>query len=631
MGCAIAGRTHAQTEGLIGFFVNTLALRLDLQGGESFEEVLSQVKERTLGAYAHQDIPFERLVTELQPQRDLSRQPVFQVMFVLQNVPQELLQLGEVQVQGLGAGPVSAKFDLTLSLQEGPQGLRGGFEYATELFDEATIERLQEHCRRLLSQVIEHPRVPLRELSVLSEAERAQLQSWNATTAPYPDRCVHELFAEQAARTPEAVALVYEDQALSYRELDERSNQLAHYLVSLGVRRGEVVGVYLERSLELVISVLGVLKAGGAYTLLDVQFPVARMGDALKQSGAQRVLTHYERGASLHAVCAVECVCLEAQAEHIGAAPRSALSAWWVGAVSAQSVACVMFTSGSTGVPKGIATPHRALVSTYWGQQYVQFGEREVFLQSSAVSWDAFALEVFGALLFGGRCVLMKGSGVEGQELAELVKDHGVTMLQLSASLFNYLLDEYPQVFAGLGSAITAGESASVKHVERALRRYAGLRVVNGYGPAESLGLSTAQELNAEDLRTGRVPLGRAVRNKRAYVLDEELELVPVGVWGELYLAGCGLAHGYLGRPGLTAQCFIANPYEGGGARMYRTGDRVRWREEGTLEFLGRVDDQVKLRGYRIELGEVEAALQRHPGVKQAAVRVQRSRAESGG
>ncbi len=430
------------------------------------------------------------------------------------------------------------------------------------------------------------------------------------TGAQPPGSCAHELFEARAGRSPAAVALVCAGASITYGELNTRANRLGHHLRDLGVKPGELVGVHLDRGIDLVVTLLAVLKAGGGYTLLDTAFPPERLSVVLADTRARLLVTE---SASRGRLAAAEVVTVDDDAAVI--ATRSADD---LGPVAGpEDVACVMFTSGSTGRPKGVASPHRALVGTYLGQDYCGFGPDEVFLQCSPVSWDAFALELFGALMFGATCVLLPGRGADPSDIAELVGKHGVTMLQLSASLFNYLVDEHPEAFEGVRYAITGGEPASVAHVAKAMRDFPGLLVGNGYGPVESMGFTTHHRVVDEDLAGTAIPIGTAVVGKEAFVLDADLRPADVG---EVYVAGAGLAHGYVSRHGLTAERFVAHPERTDGARMYRTGDLARRRPDGVLEFGGRADEQVKIRGFRVEPGDVEAALASHPAVAQVAV-----------
>ena len=617
VGTPTAGRLHRKTRDLLGVFVNTLVIRNRWSGDPTFVELLQKVRDTTLMAYANQDVPFERLVAELRPERDTSRQSLFQVLFGFDNFRTEPLGLHGLQAERLDHEHANAIVDIYWLLIESDEGLQGVVEYAADLFDASTIERIVASYQRVLAAIVSQAEQKIANLPVLDEAERSrQLLSWNATGRSYPeDSCVHELFEAQVRRAPEAIAAVYEGESLSYAQLNERADELAVQLRAIGVDADQVVGVYLARSLELVVSTLAVLKAGGAYTLLDPTLPQARLRHALHASQARCVISRSELQPQ-QVLGEMQYVCLDAPKQR----PREPVSRP-LRAIRAENLACVMFTSGSTGEPKGIASSHRALVGTYCSQEYAQFGPAQVILQCSPVSWDGFALELWGALLFGGCCVLQPGQKPEPLQLVKLIEQHAVTMLQTSASLFNHLVDHCAEVFGRLQWVATGGEPASAVHVRRALQQFPQLRVINGYGPAESLGFTTTHELQVAALSGGSVSIGRPIANKQVYVLDEQYEPVPLGVVGEIYAAGVGLARGYTGEAGRTAQRFVPNPFGAvPGERMYRTGDLGRWCADGTLEYLGRNDHQVKIRGYRVELGEIEAQLLRHAQVKQAAV-----------
>ncbi|WP_370962896.1 non-ribosomal peptide synthase/polyketide synthase [Amycolatopsis sp. cg9] len=597
IGTPVAGRPDPALDELVGFFVNTVVLRTDLSGAPAFTELLARVREADLSAFEHDDVPFERLVEELNPARSAARHPLFQVMLVLQqHTP--AVALSGVDTEPYEVARAVAKFDLTAALEEHADGggITGAFEYATALFDAATAERLASAFVRLLEQIADAPATSTSDFEVLTAAERdLVLAAGNAVqVSDAPVDCLHTIVARQ---DPGAVAILFEGESLTYGELNARANQVAHHLLDDGVRRGEVVGVLLERGFDFAVAVLGVLKSGAAYTLLDPSYPAERLAAVTEQAGVKRVLT--------------------ALPTHPDATDPGV-------ELTPADLACVMFTSGSTGVPKGVATSHRGVVATM-GQRYATFDADQVWLQCAPVSWDGFALQLFGALLYGGRTVLQPGQNPEPERIAALVAEHGVTVLHASASLFNYLLDSEPQVFTVLRRAMTGGEPASVEHVTKALREYPDVRLINGYGPAESMGYTTFHPITAADLDGAAIPIGRPVESKRAYVLDAHLALAAPGVTGELYLAGHGLADGYRGLPGATAERFVASPFVPG-ERMYRTGDLVRWRADGVLEYVGRADDQVKVRGFRVEPGEVRAVLARHDGVEQAAVVVRDGR-----
>jgi amino acid adenylation domain-containing protein len=630
LGSPVAGRLDDALEDLIGFFVNTLVLRTDTSGNPTFRELLSRVRDTDLAAYAHQDLPFERVVAQLNPQRSLARHPLFQVMLVLQNNEQAKLSLPELEVAGRMATTKTAKFDLTVAFAEirGPggelAGIDGDFEYSTDLFDRGNVDLLMRCVRTMVEAMIANPHARIGEVDLLYDTDRMLIGSWNRTAASYPDHlCAHQVFERQARSTPDAVAVTGDGTRLSYSELDTAASRLAHALTGRGVRRGDVVGVYLDRGMELVVAALAVLKAGAGYTLLDPAFPAERLDKIVAEAEIGTVLSReleMSRDAAGHEWNWLDVTGCAAAG---GPVPDGPVLPPGV-AVSPDDVACVMFTSGSTGRPKGVVATHRALAGTFLAQEFATFGPGEVVLQCAPVSWDAFALELFAALFFGGECVLQPGGSPEPEMIADLVRRHGVTTMHASASLLNFLIDEYPQVFDHVKQVLTGGEAASVPHVERLLDMRPSLRLVNGYSPVESTIFTVCHQVSPSDTEGSSIPVGKPLRNKQVHVLDERLNPVPVGVVAELYMAGVGLARGYLGQPGLTASRFVANPFDG--TRMYRTGDLVRWRADGVLEFCGRADDQVKIRGFRVEPGEVETVLGRHPAVAQCAVMVREDR-----
>ena len=589
VGTPVSLRGRTELDGLIGYFVNLLPLRLKIEEGASFRELVRHVREVSIGGYRHQEAPFDDiagLVLQGRPEeRQEDRNPLCQVVLELHPLDPRPLTIGDAAVtRELYSNDVS-RFDLSISVDDRGTGFTGRFEYDSDLFDPATVAELCD--------------------------------SWTDTLAAAVDPAVHTLFEARAEQAPDATALLAGDtgETLSYAELNRRANRLAHFLTGRGVTRGSVVAILVERGPDLVTGLLAVLKTGAAYTLLDPDFPAERLAGAVADSAAGLVLTHRRAAAPFEGVAHLD---LDAVAEQVARCSDrdQALPA------TGDDLACVMFTSGSTGRPKGVAASHHALTTTYLGQDYAHFGPEEVWLQCSPVSWDAFALELYGALLFGGSCVLQPGQRPDPETIAALTTRHGVTQLQLSASLFNFLLEEFPATFDRLKVAFTAGERASVTHVAKALENYPGLAVANGYGPVESLGLTTCHRVGADDLGAATVPIGRALNGKAVHVLDEDLQPVGPGVTGELYAAGGGLAYGYVAQPALTAGRFVADPYGRPGERLYRTGDLGHRTADGTLEITGRIDDQIKIRGFRVEPGEIEDALTRHPGVRESAVTV---------
>ncbi|HWO61971.1 MAG TPA: amino acid adenylation domain-containing protein, partial [Umezawaea sp.] len=621
IGTPVAGRADEALDDLVGFFVNTLVLRTDLSGDPTFRELLARVREHDLAAHDHQDLPFERLVEALNPARGTSRHPLFQVMVVVQNNSEGGPELPGLEVEELPADTGAAKFDLTLGVRErfdadgAPAGLTGELEYATDLYDCPTIEAAVTRLVRLLTSVTTDPDRPLSTVEVLSADElRTVTRRWNDTgTSPHPDATLHGLIAAGAS---DAVAVVDDRGSLTFGELGVRANRLAAHLVDRGVAVGDTVAVCLPRGTALAVAVLAVLKAGAAYVLLDPDHPAERLRALVAHAAPALTVVEASRAFTSRTVDLV------VEATAIAARPSDDV----VRDVPADSPACVMFTSGSTGEPKGVVVSHRALVTTLTGQRYAAFDRDAVWLQCSPVSWDAFALELFGPLLSGATCVLQPGQTPEPAHIARLIARHRVTVLHVSASLLNFLVDEAPEVFAGVHEVMTGGEPASIPHVRALLDRYPGLRVVNGYSPLENTIFTLCHPVVRADLDRVSVPVGRPVAGKRVFVLDAHLRPVPPGTPGELYMAGDGLAHGYLGRAGASAERFVANPFGAPGERMYRTGDLVRQDRDGVVLFLGRADAQVKIRGFRVEPSEVRAVLARHPGVRQVEVVVREDR-----
>ncbi|PTL74929.1 non-ribosomal peptide synthetase, partial [Vitiosangium sp. GDMCC 1.1324] len=615
VGSPIAGRRTTELEGLIGFFVNTLVLRSRIAPEASFRDLLLQVRDTTLGAFEHQDMPFEKLVEELQPQRDPSRTPLFQVMFALQNLPVSQLALGGLTLAPLELEGSISKFDLSLFMQETPRGLRGNIEYNTDLFEPATIARMAEHLRMLLSAAVASPETSVSRLPLLTEAEKHRLLvEWNDTRVDYPrDASIHELFEAQAARTPDAIAVEFEGTTLTYRQLDSRANQLARHLRRLGLKPGTPVAMCIERSLEMVIATLGILKAGGAYVPLDPGYPRERLELMLQDVRAPLLLAQRHLAERLPPGEARR-VLVDAEWEEIARESQEPVHA----GVTADTLAYVMYTSGSTGRPKGVCIPHRSVVRLVMGSRFADFGPREVMLQLAPISFDAATFELWGSLLHGGKLVVFSPHAPSFEELGQALRKHHITTLWLTAALFDQMVATQSEALAHVRQVLAGGDVLVPERVKARLTRG---QLVNGYGPTESTTFATTHVLTRPEQVGHTVSIGRPISNTRVYVLDERLQPVPTGVPGELYIGGDGLAWGYLHRPELTAERFVPNPIaHTPGERLYRTGDKVRWLSDGTLEFLGRLDSQVKLRGFRIEPGEIESVLDRHPAVRQSIV-----------
>ncbi|MFH8347403.1 amino acid adenylation domain-containing protein [Streptomyces sp. NPDC018045] len=609
IGSPIAGRMDEALADMVGFFVNTWVLRVGLAGNPSFERVLEQVRDKALAAYENQDAPFERLVELLNPDRSLSYHPFFQVMFAWQNYTRLDLELPHLQVTAEPVPSTTAKFDLFFNFAPDAtgRGVYGVIEYATELFDRGTVERIAERLRSVLRQVVSDPGRGVGSVGVLVPGEETRLlHELNDTVVPVPGRSVHGRFRRQAAATPDAIALEAGETTLTYRELDQLSGTFAHHLIRRGVGPGALVAVALKRSTDLVVSMLAVLKAGGAYLPIDPGHPAERVAFTLRDADTTVVITDGE----LAVPDGVPSVPVGVLRTAVGHAPYPA--------DHGDSLAYVMYTSGSTGVPKGIAVTHHNVVSLAADRRWNGGAHARVLLHSPH-TFDASTYELWAPLLGGGRVVISPPDDLQAATLAALVAERRLTALWLTAGLFAVLVDQDPTCPAGLREVWVGGDAVSPAAVERVLTACPGLTVVNGYGPTETTVFATSHPVSSGQPGP-EVPIGRPMDNMRVFVLDAGLRPVPPGVVGELYVAGAGLARGYLHRPGLTAERFVACPFGGPGERMYRTGDLAAWNPAGELVFRGRADHQVKVRGFRIEPGEVEAVLTGHPAVAQAVV-----------
>jgi aspartate racemase len=614
----VANRTRAELEDLVGFFVNTLALRIDLGGDPRFGELVAQVRRTALEAYEHEELPFEQLIADLNPRRQLSHAPLAQVLFSLQPGGGGQSTFANLATSGVRLERGTSKLDLSLIMTETDEGLLASFEYATDLFDGVTIERMLGHLETLLEAVAADPQVRLSELPLLTEPERNQvLVSWNQTMRPFPaETPVHELFERQAELSPDATALSGAGGQVSYRELNEQANRLAHRLRALGVGPEVLVGICLERSAGLVVALLATLKAGGAYVPLDPGYPSDRLAFMLDDTASPVLITDSELQQHLPEFNGAV-VRLDADADAIAAEPAENLEA----STRGDSLAYIIYTSGSTGVPKGAMIEHRAINRLVQGADYIDFGPDEVFLQLAPVSFDASTLEIWGALLNGSRLAIFPPGQPTAEGLAEIIQTEGVTTLWLTAALFHHVAAEAPETFSGLRQLLSGGDVLTVERVKAAVNALDGGRFVNGYGPTETTTFACCYRVTPTTEIGGSLPIGGPITNTETYIFDSRRQPVPIGVPGELYIGGPGVARGYLNRPELTAERFLPNPFGSRpGERLYRTGDRVRHRHDGTIEFLGRFDDQVKIRGFRVEPGEVEAALLRHPGVRESAV-----------
>ncbi|MEM7555656.1 MAG: amino acid adenylation domain-containing protein [Cyanobacteria bacterium P01_A01_bin.84] len=614
VGSPIANRSRAEIEQLIGFFVNVLVLRTDISGKLSFQELLARVKSTALEAYVHQDLPFEKLVEELQPNRDLSYNPLFQVMFVLQNVPIPNLDLSDVSVRYEEGYNGTSKFDLTLFMEDSEQGLVATCEYNTDLFNVNTINRMLGHFQTLLSNIVNDPQQCISELPLLTPPERQQLLvEWNDTEKDYPqDKCIHQLFEEQVEITPSDIAVIFGQQQLTYQELNSRANQLAHYLQRQGVKSDTVVGICMERSIQMVVGLLAILKAGGAYVPLDPAYPKERLAFTLADSQVNVLLvnTHLVNDLPPHGA---QLVCIDTDSTKFDEYSSENL----VSNTIPENLAYVIYTSGSTGKPKGVQIPHSAVVNFLISMgQNPGLRKEDVLLSVTTLSFDIAALELYLPLIVGARLVLVNQEAIaDGAQLLKELVSNDVTVMQATPATWRIL------VAAGWqknSMKILCGGEALDSSLAHQLRER-GKEVWNLYGPTETTIWSAALEVKYQEQQQGVSPIGFPIANTQLYILDSHQQLVPVGVSGELHIGSVGLARGYWNKPELTAEKFIPNPFAQG-TRLYKTGDKVRYLADGKIEFLGRIDHQVKIRGFRIELGEIEALLKEHPQVRETVV-----------
>ena len=643
VGFPIGNRNLPEIEPLIGFFANTLVLRTDLHNNSTFMETLERVQEEVVNVVAHQDLPFERLVDELHLARDLSHNPLFQVMLIFQNHRFSKLELLGVSSEPVEIDPGTSKFDLTLSLAECEHKLIGFFEYSTDLFDHSTIERMTGHLQTLLEGIVVDPNLPVSSLPLLTRAEQLQLLiEWNSTEADYPrDCCINELFEAQVERTPETIAIEFDGKRLTFRELNTQANQLAHLLQKLGIGPEKLVAICVERSLEMVVGLLGILKAGGAYLALDPAYPGERLTFMLEDAQVSVLLTQAklveDRGWRPVLSPSTKLRIDSTEGMEDGD-PRSSildprLQVVFVdrdrpliaqqsdknplSQVYSTDLAYVIYTSGSTGKPKGVQVSHRSVVNCLSAiGENIALTVKDVFLALTTISFDIASLELFLPLITGAKLVLAsRDEALDAKLLSDRLTECGATAMQATPSAWMLLLD------AGWRSSpdfkiLCGGEVLSRELADQLLE--GGASLWNLYGPTETTIWSTVSKVVAGE---ASVFIGRPINNTQIYILDFNRKVVPIGVYGEVYIGGDGLARGYLNRPELNAERFIPNPFsDDPDARLYRTGDRARYRPDGNIEFLGRTDNQIKIRGHRVELGEIEAAINQHPTVKECVV-----------
>ncbi|HTC94823.1 MAG TPA: amino acid adenylation domain-containing protein, partial [Terriglobales bacterium] len=622
VGTTTAGRDRSEVENLIGYFVNPVVLRARCGGGLSFREFLSQVQEKVLEALDHQAYPFPLLVERLDVKRDPARSPLTDVFFSWDKSHRRNNSGAEEQhqlkLQPFYARQSGAPHDLILIIFEEGTSLSALLQYNTNLWEARSARRMLGHYENLLRGIVKNAETPLWALPLMNDEERIRVtEEWNRTQREYPrDKTLAELFEEQVKRGPGQVAVVYGNQSLTYGELNRRANQLAHYLRGRGVKRQELVGLSLRRSPEMIVGLLGIVKAGGAYVPLDAEYPLERLRYMQAETELRLIVSEKQLAEKLPPAEGTEIIFLDgpendAIGKESGENPRER--------GQAEDLAYVMYTSGSTGRPKGVCIPQRAVVRLVRGTDYVTLGPDEVLLQYAPVSFDAATFEIWGALLNGGRLAVMEAGSGSLVELGRALKRHGVTTLWLTAGLFHLMVEERIEDLRGVKQLLAGGDVLSVQAVKKITRELPQCHVINGYGPTENTTFTCCFAVDRSQELANTLPIGRGIANTQVYVLDEHRQAAPVGVAGEIYAGGDGLAQGYWKRAELTKERFVEHPFRAG-ERLYRTGDMGRWREDGVIEFLGRKDQQVKVRGYRIELGEIEAALREVAGVEQAVV-----------
>ncbi|MDZ8084245.1 MAG: amino acid adenylation domain-containing protein [Nostoc sp. DedQUE12b] len=624
VGSPIANRNRAEINSLIGFFVNVLVLRTDVSGDLSFQELLERVKSTALEAYVHQDLPFEKLVEELQPNRDLSYNSLFQVMFVLQNVPEPNLSLSDVSVSYEEGYNGTSKFDLTLFMEDFEQGLVATCEYNTDLFNADTITRMLGHFQTLLSSIVSDPEQCISDLQLLTPSEVQQLLvEWNDTKTDYPqDKCIHQLFEAQVEKTPNAVAVVFENQQITYRELNNRANQLAHYLQQLGVKPEVLVGICTERSLEMVIGLLAILKVGGAYVPLDPMYPPERLNFMLENADIFVLLTQKRLAESLSEYKG-DIICLDADSQAIAEQSQENQ----VSGVTPDNLIYVIYTSGSTGKPKGAGVYQRSFTNLLnWFVTEFDFSCNDRVLLISSLSFDLTQKNIYAPLLVGGELHLLSSGCYDAAQIVEYVCNKQVTWLNCTPSAFYPLIDRGDKSLCmkkTLKYVFLGGEPISISRLKVWLDSVKSkTQIVNTYGPTECTDICAAYRVaQPEQWLEKVVPIGKPIHNAKVYVLDENLQPLPVGMVGELYVGGEGVGRGYINNLDLTLAKFVCDPFSAKeNTWLYKSGDLARYLSDGNIEFLGRIDNQVKIRGFRIELEEIEALINQHPAVQTSVV-----------
>ncbi|MGB3300324.1 MAG: amino acid adenylation domain-containing protein, partial [Phormidesmis sp.] len=612
----------------IGLFVNTIVIRTQVKNNPRFSDFLAQVRNTTLEAYSHQDLPFEQLIDALDIPRSRSQTPLVQVMFALQSqdVSKAVIDLNGSKLAWtpLTVQHKIAKFDLTLDVKETPSGLTGRWEYRSDLFSADTIHRMAGHFRRLLKALPGSSEARLSELPMLSRQEVEQLRGWSQqkeVSTELTATSIHQQFEFQVAATPEAIALIHHQTQLTYQALNQRANQLAHYLQQQGVGLETPVGLWAVRSPETIISMLAILKAGGTYVPLDPDYPAERLAWLMQDTQIKLLIANRINGDTTSAI-KVPVVDLSAVIQQIAKQPERNLS----NLPQAHSLAYIIYTSGSTGMPKGVCVTHQGVTRLVRSPNYATLSAEDVILQAAPLTFDASTFEIWGALLNGGKLVLLPDDSPSLESLGNAIKTHQITTLWLTSGLFNLMVDEQLSSLRSVRQLLAGGDVLSKSHLSKALETLKETTIINGYGPTEGTTFTCCHTITAQDV-SSTVPIGYPIQQTQVYVLDAHLQQVPAGIPGELYIGGAGVARGYLNQPALTAERFIPNPFysirqqsDRHSFYLYKTGDRVRYRADGALEYLGRLDQQVKVRGFRIEPGEIETMLESHLNIQQAAV-----------
>ncbi|HYW21093.1 MAG TPA: amino acid adenylation domain-containing protein [Nodularia sp. (in: cyanobacteria)] len=633
VGSPIANRNRSEIEGLIGFFINSLVLRSNLSGNPTFRELLDRVREVTLGAYNHQDLPFDKLVEELHPERNLSHNPLFQVVFSFQNSPMSALELPGLVPSFINIDLKKTRFDLELHLWkcsddfrslwgtnwEYSEGLRGVIIYNTDVFEQAIISRMLEHFKTLLSSIVANPEQRIANLPLLSEVELHQvLVEWNNTKANYPnDKCIHQLFEKQVEAQPDSIALVFGDEQLTYQELNNRSNKLAKYLQKVGVSSETLVGICISQSIEMIVGLLGILKVGGAYLPLDSSYPQERLKFMLEDAQVSVLLTQ-ENFLKSFEYFLNPIICIDKDWKIINEENKNNFE----NSITSNNLAYVIYTSGSTGKPKGVAINHKAVNRLVCNTNYIKFSSSDKIGQASNTSFDAATFEIWGALLNGAQLVgISKDVILSPHEFALQLRQKDISVLFLTTALFEQISRDVPQAFASLRYLLFGGESVNIRWVKKILKHGVSKHLIHVYGPTENTTFSSYYHIQELTESATFIPIGVPINNTQIYILDSHLEPLPIGVIGELYIGGDGLAREYLNHKELTAERFITKFFnKNSKTRLYKSGDLARYLPDGNIEFLGRIDNQIKIRGFRIELSEIEAVLSEHPVVKETVV-----------